>query len=111
MGWSCSKAASDTLQPLWDYCVRSNNNGNTWRGPGGVEFFAETSRREYDDGAITGHIVELGPAKPDGARYGRKVGSFRVNGDGTIARMPRVMRLALDAGKAGVAPFFASRGV
>jgi hypothetical protein len=103
MGWSCSLEASETLKRLDATCRDTTGSSNTWK-LAGREFFYEMSRREYDDGAITGAVIELGsPTHCDnprcsvcnGARPGRKIGTFRVNGDGTIARMPSVMRKAM----------------
>jgi hypothetical protein len=120
MGWSCSKAASDTLKALDAVCVASTNTSNTWKAPDGREYFYEMSRREHDDGAITGEVVELGApthcADPHcrecfGARSGRKVGTFRVDGDGTLSRAPAVMRAAMKAPKPGVVrvPFWTAK--
>lgn len=96
MGWSCSSEASEAMGAWTDACFASTRTQNTWKGPDGSEFFWEISRREYDDGSITGSIIALGAptGSPDGARSGRKVGSFKINGDGTIARAPAFLKAA-----------------
>ena len=76
----------------------------TWKTADGREFFFETSRREYPDGAITGEVIEMGPpthcgdarcTECFGARSGRKVGTFKIAGDGSLERAPAVMKLAM----------------
>ncbi len=101
MGWSCRKDALDALKPLQDFCAATTGCSNTWKLANGREYFYEISHKEHDDGAITGSVVELGPptGAPDGARPGYKVGSFRVDGDGKIARAPAVFKAALNGGK------------
>lgn len=104
MGWSCSKAANDALKPLDDLCRETTGSSNTWKTADGREFFFETSRREYPDGAITGEVIEMGPpthcgdarcTECFGARSGRKVGTFKIAGDGSLERAPAVMKLAM----------------
>lgn len=91
MGWSCSTAASKVLESWTRACVASTGMSNTWK-QGDREFFTELSNREHDDGAITGSIIELGaPSGPDGARPGRKVGTFKISGDGTV-RAPAFLK-------------------
>jgi len=96
MGWSCSAAASDVMRAWTELCVAQTGSQNVYKTASG-EYFWEVSRKEWDDGAITGSIVELGPptGSPDGARSGRKVGSFKINGDGTIARAPAYPEIGL----------------
>lgn len=96
MGWSCSTAASEAMGAWTDACWESTRTQNTWKAADGSEFFWELSRKEWDDGAITGSIIALGPptGSPDGARSGRKVGSFKINGDGSIARAPAFLKAA-----------------
>ena len=100
MGWSCRKDASDALKPLDAFCRTTTGCSNTWKLANGREFFYEIGRREHDDGAITGTVIELGSPTggADGARSGHTVGSFRVDGDGKVVRCPAPFREALIEG-------------
>jgi hypothetical protein len=101
MGWSCRKEASDTMRAWSDACHASSGSSNVWKSADGSEFFFEVSRKEHDDGAITGSIIALGaPSGPDGARYGRKAGSFRIDPDGRVARAPAFLKAASAVRKA-----------
>jgi hypothetical protein len=71
-------------------CVAQTGSQNTF-DQNGRKYFWELSRREHDDGAITGTIFELTMWNE-----ARRVGSFRINGDGSVARAPRFLREAAD---------------
>lgn len=86
MGWSCSKKAGDVLDKITDACYAKTGISNVYTSRGNKYFF-EGSRKEHSDGAITGVIW-----KYTSETHVRKAGSFRINGDGTIARMPKGMR-------------------
>lgn len=66
----------------------------------GVEFFWEVSRTEHDDGAITGSVYKTvrKPTTEDLANdpycagWLVKAGSFRINPDGSIARVPKFLK-------------------
>lgn len=112
MGWSCTKAASDVLNAWSEACRAQTGSSNEFR-VGGETYFYEVSRTEHADGAITGSIMKvveapapaqivtvptmveqvLGIARPE-SFWSRKTGSFRINGDGTIARAPAFLRAA-----------------
>ncbi len=96
MGWSCRADAARTME-RWDKaCRESTGMSNVWKD-GDDEFMYELSSKEHDDGAITGTIEKrvAGPASnPDGLYY-KRAGTFRINGDGTIARAPAWLK---DAG-------------
>ena len=62
------------------------------------------SHKEHDDGAITGSILKFLPNLPDGgtdpSKDGSavKAGSFKIAGDGTVARGPGFLKkLAAEA--------------
>jgi len=91
MGWSCRADAGKTMDAWIKACVEATGSSNVYR-VGGDEFFWETSRTEHADGAITGSIVKVTVKNPDGSSYCRKVGTFRIEGDGRIARAPKWLK-------------------
>lgn len=92
MGWSCAVRASEVLDAWSKACVASSGSSNVWKD-GNINYFFDVSRTEHDDGAITGKILkQVSEAKPDGSYYAKPVGSFRIEGDGTIARAPRFLK-------------------
>ena len=98
MGYSCSKAAADTLALISAACVTSTGNSNTYRvvSAGAAKkdrtYFFEQSRREYEDGAITGAIYRNLPVDADGKQKCRPAGGFRIDGDGKLSRGDKWMR-------------------
>jgi hypothetical protein len=86
MGWSCSVAASNTERTWQTKCIASTNSQNTWR-EGPKAYFYEASRVEHYDGAITGSIYQM-----DSAGMARKTSSFRINGDGSVAKAPTFLK-------------------
>ena len=101
MGYSCSKAAADTLALISAACVTSTGNSNTYRvvSAGAAKkdrtYFFEQSRREYEDGAITGAIYRNLPVDADGKQMCRPAGGFRIDGDGKLSRGYKFMRNAI----------------
>lgn len=92
MGWSCNMAAAEALDRVKDACVRSTGQTNVWEERG-QRYFFEASRTEHHDGAITGSVWRsvpslLGPSETTC----RRVGSFRIEGDGRMSRGPAFMR-------------------
>lgn len=94
MGWSCTKAAADTMQAWDDACHKSTGSQNTWND-NGKQYFFETSRTEHSDGAITGTVYRV-IERESGQSQCRKSSSFRINGDGTIARAPMFLKRAAE---------------
>jgi hypothetical protein len=112
MGWSCTKAASDVMQAWSNACRAQTGTSNTYT-VGNDTYFFEVSRTEHADGAITGSVMKkvaaptptkvvtvpsmveqaLGIAQSE-SFWARKAGSFRINGDGTIARAPAFLKAA-----------------
>jgi hypothetical protein len=80
MGYSCTKAASDTLHAV-HHLFNAGKNQSTLL-INGTEYFFERGR-ENGDGAITGTLMEMLPND-----YCRKAGSVRIDGEGKIARFP-----------------------
>ena len=90
MGWSCSKAASDTMQRWERACVAQTQSSNTYRASiGGIEreCFFEHSTREHADGSITGSAYQI-----DSAGMAHSMGPWRINGDGTVNAYPRGLK-------------------
>jgi hypothetical protein len=91
MGWSCSAAANRTLETIEAACEASRegkideNVSNVFYADG-RRYFYELDRQEHDDGGITGDIIE----SPGDTDTCRKVGTFRIDGDGTLSRGPRL---------------------
>jgi hypothetical protein len=91
MGWSCSVAADNTMRVWVRACRESTGSSNTYITNSG-EYFFELSRREYDDGSITGSIWKIvEKIAPDTSRA-KPAGSFRIEGDGTITRAPKFLK-------------------
>lgn len=93
MGWSCSKAAGDVISEMWRLCREQTGSSNTYR-VGDSEYIAEESRKEHDDGAITGTIMRFTLKRPDGSGQAVRAGSFRIDGDGTVKRGPAILKQA-----------------
>lgn len=90
MGWSCRADAGDTLDKVTAACIESTGMSNVYEAGGG-RYFIEVSRKEHDDGAITGSIF-----KHINETQCRKAGSFRINGNGTVARGPKFLKDAAE---------------
>jgi len=89
MGWSYGIKAGETLDKWMNDCLANSGSQNQWTDKGKTYFFEHT-RRDHNDGAITGTIWKF---LPDGTHV-RKSGSFRINGDGTIDRAPKFLKNA-----------------
>lgn len=74
MGWSCTLEAAKTLEALTNACIEATGTQNQFRHNGELLFF-EHSRREHEDGAVTGSVFNM---------KGRRVGSFKISADGKI---------------------------
>jgi hypothetical protein len=90
MGWSCSWHASKTMDRWSEHCIKTTGSSNTFT-ENGKTYFWESSHREHSDGAITGSIFLM--LDNDMCR---KVGTFRINSDGT-ARAPKALKGLSDA--------------
>lgn len=92
MGWSCAAVAGRVMEAWSAACVASTGSSNMYVTSRG-KYFWELSRREYDDGAVTGTIMKV--VSEDGDRVlAKPAGSFRINGDGTVARAPAFLKKA-----------------
>jgi hypothetical protein len=90
MGWSCSAAASRVMEVWTEACIAATDSQNTWK-VNGIEYFWERSNTEHSDGAITGQIHKV-----DTAGFCHSAGSFKIEGDGTITRVPKFLKDAWD---------------
>ena len=92
MGWSCRADAAKTAEKWAAACVAQTGSQNVFRTKGRT-YFWENSRKEYDDGAITGSVFRmLGNGEINGTNPCVKSGSFRIEGDGTVARAPKFLK-------------------
>lgn len=87
MGWSYAKAAGDVMDRWTKACIANSGSQNKWSVKGETYFF-ETTCTDHEDGAICGSIWRY---LPDGEHV-RRSGTFRINGDGTIARAPKFLK-------------------
>lgn len=109
MGWSCSRDAGIVLHRWTAACAEQSGMSNV-AVVDGVRHVIELSNREHADGAITGtlmrevlrgpqqahvappaHELALGIAQQEGF-MAKPAGTFRINGDGSIARAPAWLR-------------------
>lgn len=92
MGWSCSAAANEVLK-RWTAACRAQTGSQNEFVVNGRKYFWDITRTEWEDGSITGSVLlTLNAKSTDGSFFCRKIGSFRINGDGTVARAPTFLR-------------------
>lgn len=94
MGWSCASKANDTLRKWSDACAAQTRSSNVYV-VGAKRYFYEVSRVEHNDGAITGTIISMldGTGTAEHC-LGKRVGSFRIEPDGTVSRAPSFLKAA-----------------
>jgi hypothetical protein len=84
MGWSCTQAADNTIEKInslvQSQCLNVKKNYQD-QLPGG--FFSINRSKEHEDGSITGSVHRF-----IGDDRCVRVGSFKINSNGTIARFP-----------------------
>jgi hypothetical protein len=91
MGWSCSAIAGATLDRFTRICQDNFNNSNTF-SVSGIQYFFETSRKEHDDGSITGFVFKMHP-KDEATFLAYKVGYFKIDGrTGKVLRGPKIFK-------------------
>jgi hypothetical protein len=86
MGYSCRADAYNTIAKF----NGGQGSSNRWVYKGNHYFWERG--REQRDGAITGSIYLM-----IGDTFAKKVGSFRIDPDGTIAKAPYGMKQAIGA--------------
>ena len=88
MGYSCTKDAGDMLGFIrHQFSDGKTSNGLVIRQHGDVRLYFYEVGKEQADGAVTGTLFQS-----IDETHARKVGSFRINANGTIARFPRIRR-------------------
>ena len=89
MGWSATAKACDIERQWSDVCYAQTGQGNVYEHKGS-RYFYDTGR-EQRDGAITGSVFRM-------SAYGHatRVGSFRIEPDGTVARYPQGLRHVIE---------------
>lgn len=80
MGFSCTAAASDTMNRLTRACWAQTKSQNRFQ-VNGEFFFFEQDRTEHRDGSITGDIQ-----KEVGNDRCRKVGNFKIDAAGVMVK-------------------------
>ena len=86
MGWSCRADAAKTYDKWDKHCRETTGSSNVFVDKG-VRFFFEGDRVEHEDGAITGEVFKF--VSEDKVV---DAGTFRINGDGSVARAPKVLK-------------------
>lgn len=84
MGWSCTQAADNTIEQINSLVqLQCSNVKKNYQDqlPGG--FFEINRAKEHKDGSITGSVYRF-----VGTDKCSKVGSFKINSNGTIAWFP-----------------------
>lgn len=93
MGYCYSQAAGRVMDKWTEFCVKSTGSSNTWIDEKGNKYFFEITRKDQPDYGICGTIHKMIPGTEKGDSYMAKpCGSFRINGDGTIARAPKILK-------------------
>lgn len=101
MGWSCGAAAGSVLEAWSNACAASSGgSSNVWE-VNGTWYMYEVSRKEHNDGAITG-LVSRFIGNPIGkpSCMASKAGSFRIEGNGEVTRGPKILKEAYKTWKA-----------
>lgn len=84
MGMSYTVKAGRIMDQWETSCREQTACQNEYIGKDGARYFIETARTEHRDGHMNGSVWRF---MPDGVHI-TKSGSFRINGDGTVARKP-----------------------
>ena len=84
MGWSCTATAAHVMDDWTAKCRSQGGSSNSYVGKDGRGYFIQWSRKEHDDGRITGTVYgDL----PDGVHV-RKTGTVNIAADGMVGRYP-----------------------
>ena len=91
MGWSCRQDAMNTLNKIQKaLCIGKSSNEFCIKG---TTYMWEVSRKEHDDGAITGEILNLTNWT------GRVCNTFRISPEGKVDRGPKAFKDAAEGKK------------
>jgi len=80
MGWSCTRAASETMEKFEDWCRSQTGFQNTYN-ENGVQKFVDWSRKEFQDGSVVGEVWKMNGNKPSG--------TIKIDPNGTIVKGPK----------------------
>jgi len=87
MGWSCTKAAGDTMDRWSAVCRKATGSSNAFKvGP--KKFFFEGDNVEHDDGSITGEVFAM-----VGESSARSVGKFHIGPGGEVLKAPSALKI------------------
>ena len=80
MGWSCSAIAGNIMDEISEKSFKQSGSQNVYQHKGNW-FFWETSRKEHEDGSITGSIHKF-VSDPRGKDKisATRVGNFKIDG-------------------------------
>ena len=92
MGWSATAKACDTERHWSNICHAQTGRSNVYTAKGNTYFY--DTGREQRDGAITGQVFRMSDSG-----YCAKVGSFRIEADGTVAKDPTGLKQLIKEGK------------
>ena len=81
MGWSATAKACD-IERQWSNACRAQTGGSNKYEANGNTYFYDIGR-EQRDGAITGQVFQMSDTG-----YATRVGTFRIEPDGTVTRYP-----------------------
>jgi len=81
MGYSCTLEADRTMEKIF---AMHNDEGLLVYD--GEKYFCEPSNKEYKDGRIVVSVHKICGVAFDGRLWGRRVGSFTIKPDGSIAK-------------------------
>lgn len=81
MGWSDSAVADDVMRAIFDKAVKDTGTQSIFKFKGKDYWIDVNTRREYEDGSITGTLYEaIGFTSKNESWKQRKIGSFRIDG-------------------------------
>lgn len=91
MGYGCTLDAGQTERLIQEACAAQNGSANQFALNGKTYFYQ--IGRENADGAITGTVLEVRPAKDGGEGLCYRVESFRIDPDGRLVRGAKIKAL------------------
>lgn len=96
MGYSYSAAAGDKMDGIEDACKQTRppevTSSNVFFA-NGKSYFYEITRKTQKDAGIAGSIA-LRWTGEDGKEWCRKIGTFRIDGNGNCVRGPKLFKNA-----------------
>jgi len=90
MGWSCRAEAAEVLKRWAEACVAQTGFSTEFEVEG-TRYVWAASRKEHNDGAITGTIERVVSRSSESIRVVKAM-TFRIEGDGRITRAPKFLK-------------------